>query len=95
MFVMWSVEHLPAAADEETALPVHRQARLARMADDDQRQHGFLNLSPDWGKAARRQALGTAYHPGRMALLAIDVSAAGQRVVTVRLRQEDTEDAAV
>lgn len=40
---MWSVEYLPAAAEEETALPVDMQARLARMADTIS-QNGLLNL---------------------------------------------------
>jgi phage-related protein len=37
------------AADEEAALPVDMQARLARMADTI-RQHGLLNLPRDWLK---------------------------------------------
>ena len=46
---MWSVEFLPAAADEEAALPVDMQARLARMINIIG-QHGLLNIPRDWVK---------------------------------------------
>jgi hypothetical protein len=46
---MWSVEYLPAAAEERAELPADMRARLARMTDVIA-DHGLENLPRDWVK---------------------------------------------
>ena len=80
---MWSVEYLPAAADEEATLPVDMQARLARMADTI-RQHGLLNLPRDWVKPLSGKLWELRITGKDGIARAIYVTATGQRVVIVR-----------
>jgi hypothetical protein len=62
---MWSVEYLPAAAEEEAALPIEMQARLARMVDVIVRA-GLTNLPRDWVKPLEGE-LWSCGSPGRTA----------------------------
>ena len=81
---MWSVQYLSAAAEEEAALPVDMQARLARMADTIS-QNGLLNLPRDWVKPLGDK-LWELRITGRDGIArAIYVTAKGQRVVIVRI----------
>lgn len=79
---MWSVEYLPAAAEE--------RARLARMIDVIG-LHGVLNLPRDWVKP-----LGDKLWEFRITgkdgiARAIYVTAAGRRVVIVRIFVKKTQ----
>ena len=87
---MWSVEFLPAAADEEAALPVDMQARLARMINIIG-QHGLLNIPRDWVKPLG-DSLWELRITGRDGIArAIYVTASGQRVVIVRIFVKKTQ----
>src|SRR5882724_1717722 len=90
VFVMWSVEYLPAAADEEAALPVDMQARLARMADTI-RQHGLLNLPRDWVKPLGGKLWELRITGKDGIARAIYVTATGRRVVIVRIFVKKTQ----
>lgn len=46
---MWSVQYLPAAAEERAALPVDMRARLARIAEVIE-SAGLLHLPRGWVK---------------------------------------------
>ena len=87
---MWSVEFLPAAADEEAALPVDMQARLARMISIIG-QHGLLNIPRDWVKPLG----GSVWElriTGRDGIArAIYVTASRQRVVIIRIFVKKTQ----
>jgi phage-related protein len=87
---MWSVEYLPAAADEEAALPVDMQARLARMSDTI-RQHGLLNLPRDWVKPLGDRLWELRVTGKDGIARAIYVTATGQRVVIVRVFVKKTQ----
>lgn len=81
---MWSVEFLPAAAEEEASLPVDMQARLARMAEIIA-THGLSNLPRDWVRSLGDK-LWELRVTGRDGIArAIYVTATGQRVVIVRI----------
>jgi phage-related protein len=81
---MWSGEYLPAAAEEESALPVDMQVRLARMVGTI-RLHGVINLPRDWAKPLGDK-LWELRITGRDGIArAIYVTASGRRLVIVRI----------
>jgi phage-related protein len=87
---MWSVEYLPAAADEEAALPADMRARLARIADAI-REHGLPNLPRDWTKPLGDK-LWELRIVGRDGIArAIYVTATGRRVVVLRVFIKKTQ----
>ena len=87
---MWSVEYLSAAAEEEAALPVEMQARLARMADTIS-QNGLLNLPRDWVKPLGDKLWELRITGKDGIARAIYVTASGQRVVIVRIFIKKTQ----
>ncbi len=87
---MWLVEYLPAAADEEAALPADMQARLARMAETIQR-HGLLNLPRDWVKPLGDKLWELRITGKDGIARAIYVTASGRRVVIVRIFIKKTQ----
>jgi phage-related protein len=88
--MMWRVEYLPAAAEEEADLPVDMQARLARMVQVIE-QHGLLNLPRDWSKSLGG-GLWELRITGKDGIArAIYVTASGQRVVIVRVFVKKTQ----
>jgi len=87
---MWSVEYLPAAVEEEAALPVDMQARLARMLDVI-RQNGLTHLPRDWARPLGDK-LWELRITGRDGIArAIYITATGKRVVIVRLFVKKTQ----
>ena len=87
---MWSVEYLPAAAEERAALPVDMRARLARMTDVIG-QNGIANLPRDWVKHLG-DMLWELRVTGKDGIArAIYVTATGQRVVIVRIFVKKTQ----
>ena len=87
---MWSVEYLPAAAEERATLPTDMRARLARMADVIG-QNGIANLPHDWVKHLGDK-LWELRVTGRDGIArAIYVTASGQRVVIVRIFVKKTQ----
>jgi phage-related protein len=87
---MWSVEYLPIAADEESELPVDMRARFARMAEVI-RQNGLTHLPRDWVKPIGDK-LWELRITGRDGIArAIYVTAAGPRVVIVRVFVKKTQ----
>lgn len=87
---MWSVEYLPAAADEEAELPADMQARLARMTQAIAR-HGLFNLPRDWIKPLG-DGLWELRVTGKDGIArAIYVTATGQRVVILRVFVKKTQ----
>jgi phage-related protein len=87
---MWSVEYLPTAAEERTALPPDMRARLARMSEVIE-ENGLSGLPRDWVKS-----LGDKLWELRIAgkdgiARAIYVTATGQRVVIVRIFIKKTQ----
>ncbi len=87
---MWSVEYLPAAADERAELPVDMRARLARMTDVIG-EHGLENLPRDWVKSLGDK-LWELRITGRDGIArAIYVTATGRRVVIVRIFVKKTQ----
>ena len=81
---MWSVEYLPAAAEERAALPVDMRARLARMTDVIG-QNGIANLPRDWVKHLGDKLWELRVTGKDGIARAIYVTATGQRVVIVRI----------
>lgn len=87
---MWSVEYLPAAADERAELPVDMRARLARMTDVIG-EHGLENLPRDWVKSLGDK-LWELRITGRDGIArAIYITATGRRVVIVRIFVKKTQ----
>lgn len=81
---MWSVEYLPAAAEERAALPADMRARLARMSEVIE-ENGLSNLPRDWMKPLGDR-LWELRITGRDGIArAIYVTATGRRVVIVRI----------
>ena len=87
---MWSVEYLPAAAEERAALPVDMRARLARMTDVIG-QNGIANLPRDWAKHLGDKLWELRVTGKDGIARAIYVTAAGQRVVIVRIFVKKTQ----
>ncbi len=87
---MWSAEFLPAAAEEEAALPVDMQARLGRMIDVIGR-HGLLNIPRDWVKSLGDKLWELRLTGKDGIARAIYVTASGQRVVIVRIFVKKTQ----
>ena len=81
---MWSVEYLPAAAEERAALPADMRARLARMSEVIE-ENDLSNLPRDWMKPLGDR-LWELRITGRDGIArAIYVTATGRRVVIVRI----------
>jgi phage-related protein len=87
---MWSVEYLPAAADEEATLPVDMQARLARMIDVIRRA-GLTNLPRDWVKPLEGKLWELRITGKDGIARAIYVTASGPRVVILRIFVKKTQ----
>ncbi|ATQ69732.1 MULTISPECIES: type II toxin-antitoxin system RelE/ParE family toxin [Methylosinus] len=87
---MWSVEYLPAAAEEEAALPIEMQARLARMLDVIRRA-GLTNLPRDWVKPLEGKLWELRITGKDGVARAIYVTAEGRRVVIVRIFVKKTQ----
>jgi phage-related protein len=87
---MWSVEYLLAAADEEAALPVDMQARLARMIDV-MRRAGLTSLRRDWVKPLEGKLWGLRITGKDGIARAIYVTASGPRVVILRIFVKKTQ----
>jgi phage-related protein len=87
---MWSVEYLPAAADEEATLPVDMQARLARMIDVIRRA-GLTNLTRDWVKPLEGKLWELRITGKDGIARAIYVTASGPRVVILRIFVKKTQ----
>jgi phage-related protein len=87
---MWSVEYLPAAAEERADLPTDMRARLARMTDIIG-EHGVENLPRDWVKSLGDK-LWELRLTGRDGIArAIYVTATGRRLVIVRIFVKKTQ----
>jgi phage-related protein len=86
----WSVEYLSAAADEEAALPVDMQARLARVVETI-KQHGLLNLPRDWVKPLGDKLWELRITGKDGIARAIYVTASGRRVVILRIFVKKTQ----
>ena len=87
---MWSVEFLALAAEEEAALPVDMQARLARICDVIA-QHGPANLPREWSKPLGDK-LWELRITGRDGIArAIYVTVRARRVVIVRVFVKKTQ----
>jgi len=81
---MWSVEYLPAAAEERAELPDDMRARLGRVTDVIGK-HGLENLPRDWVKSLGDK-LWELRVTGRDGIArAIYVTATGKRLVIVRI----------
>lgn len=87
---MWSVEYLPAAAEEEAALPVDMRARLARMVESIG-QNGLLHLPRDWVKPLGHKLWELRVTGKDGIARAIYVTASGRRVVIVRIFVKKTQ----
>lgn len=79
---MWSVEYLPAAAQERAALPADMRARLTRMAEIIE-EHGLLNLPRDWVRSLGDKLWELRITGKDGIARAVYVTAEGQRVVVV------------
>lgn len=87
---MWSVEYLPAAAEERAALPADLRARLARMTDIIA-EHGLGELPRDWTRSPGDK-LWELRVTGRDGIArAIYVTARERRVVIVRIFVKKTQ----
>lgn len=87
---MWSVEYLPAAADERAELPADMRARLARMTDVIV-DHGLENLPRDWVKSLGEKLWELRVTGKDGIARAIYVTATGRRVVIVRMFIKKTQ----
>jgi phage-related protein len=87
---MWSVEYLPAAAEERAALPADMRARLARMAEVIG-QNGVAHLPRDWVKHLGDKLWELRLTGKDGIARAIYVTATGQRVVIVRIFVKKTQ----
>lgn len=81
---MWSVEYLPAAAEERATLPPDMRARLARMSDVIA-QNGLSRLPRDWVKSLGDKLWELRITGKDGIARAVYVTATGQRVVIVRV----------
>jgi phage-related protein len=81
---MWSVEYLPAAAEERAALPAGMRARLARMSEVIE-ENGLSNLPRDWVKSLGDKLWELRITGKDGIARAIYVTATGQRAVIVRI----------
>lgn len=87
---MWSVEYLPAAAEERAVLPADMRARLARMSDVIADQ-GPLNLPRDWVRSLG-DGLWELRVSGRDGIArAIYLTVTGRRVVIIRVFVKKTQ----
>jgi len=87
---MWTVEFLPAAAEEEAALSIDMQARLARILAVI-RENGLLHLPRDWVKQLDGK-LWELRVIGRDGIVrAIYVTVTGQRLVIVHVFVKKTQ----
>lgn len=87
---MWSVEYLPAAAEERAELPVDMRARLARMTDVIG-EHGLENLPRDWVKSLGDKLWELRVTGKDGIARAIYVTATGKRLVIVRIFIKKTQ----
>lgn len=87
---MWTVEYLPAAADEEAALAIDIQARLARMAGVIC-EHGPLNVPREWIKPLGDKLWELRISGKDGIARAIYVTVTGKRIVIVRLFVKKTQ----
>lgn len=87
---MWSVEYLPAAAEERTTLPADMRARLARMSDVIE-ENGLSNLPRDWVRSLGDKLWELRITGKDGIARAIYVTAAGQRVVILRIFIKKTQ----
>jgi len=87
---MWSVEYLPAAADERAELPIDMRARLARMSDVIE-QNGLTHLPRDWVKSLGNKLWELRITGKDGIARAIYVTASGRRVVIVRIFVKKTQ----
>jgi phage-related protein len=87
---MWTVEFLPAAAEEEAALAVDMQARLARMISLIG-QHGLMNIPRDWIKPLGDKLWELRISGKDGIARAIYITVTGQRIVIVRIFVKKTQ----
>jgi phage-related protein len=87
---MWSVEYLPAAAEEREALSADLRARLSRMAEVIA-QNGVAHLPRDWVKHLSDKLWELRLTGKDGIARAIYVTASGQRVVIVRIFVKKTQ----
>jgi phage-related protein len=87
---MWTVEFLPVAAEEEAALAVDMQARLARMIGLIG-QHGLMNIPRDWIKPLGDKLWELRISGKDGIARAIYVTVTGQRIVIVRVFVKKTQ----
>ncbi len=87
---MWTVEFLPVAAEEEAALAVDMQARLARMISLIG-QHGLMNIPRDWIKPLGDKLWELRISGKDGIARAIYVTVTGQRIVIVRIFVKKTQ----
>jgi phage-related protein len=87
---MWTVEFLPVAAEEEAALAVDMQARLARMISLIG-QHGLMNIPRDWIKPLGDKLWELRISGKDGIARAIYVTVTGQRIVIVRVFVKKTQ----
>lgn len=81
---MWQVMYLPAARQERGSLPPDMRARLSRMADVIQ-INGVQNLPREWAKPLGDRLWELRVRGKDGIARAIYVTAAGERVVIVRI----------
>jgi phage-related protein len=87
---MWSVEFLPAAAEEEPALSADLRSRLARITNIIS-EYGLLNVPSDWIKALGSK-FGELRITGKDGIArAVYVTHEGQRIVIVRIFLKQTQ----
>jgi phage-related protein len=87
---MWSVEYLPAAAQERDSLPSDMRARLARMTGVIA-QNGVAYLPRDWVKHLGDKLWELRLTGKDGIARAIYITATGRRVVIVRIFVKKTQ----
>jgi phage-related protein len=87
---MWSVEFLPAAAEEESALSADFRARLARMTNIIG-EYGLLNVPRDWIKPLGGKLWELRITGKDGIARAVYVTHEGQRIVIVRIFVKKTQ----
>jgi phage-related protein len=87
---MWSVEYLPAAAEERAALPADMRARLMRMSEVIA-EYGLANLPREWTKPLGDKPWELRITGKDGIARAVYVTATGRRVVIVRIFVKKTQ----
>lgn len=87
---MWTVEYLPAAAEERAALPAEMRARLFRMVEAIE-STGLLRLPRGWAKPLGGKLWELRVTGKDGIARAIYVTASGQRLVIVRIYVKKTQ----